>query len=240
MAQLHDVFVNIAGIRVLMRLRSTYTAYQCKDYAVHPLDKADITLSATDEEIEKELPFCEGSTGAAESICIQRKFCAALPRLGAFMLHASVISVENEGYGFFGLSGAGKSTHTRLWTELLGERARIVNGDKPVIRFENGRPVAYGTPWCGKELWNKNEGVELKALCRIVKSKENRIRSISKDEAVRTLMGQVIIPEDMQSAALTLEMLDSLIGGVRIYELCCDVSLDAARLSFETMKGEKA
>ena len=100
--------------------------------------------------------------------------------------------------------------------------------------------MAYGTPWCGKELWNKNEGVELKALCRIVKSKENRIRSISKDEAVRTLMGQVIIPEDMQSAALTLEMLDSLIGGVRIYELCCDVSLDAARLSFETMKGEKA
>ncbi len=238
MTELHDVWCKIADFKVLLKLRSPYTAYQCKDYLTKSADCAHIELCASDEEIEKELPFCEGKTGAAESICLQRKFCKALPKLGAFMLHASVISADGDGYGFFGLSGAGKSTHTKLWMELLSERACIINGDKPVIRFEEGVPMAYGTPWCGKELWNKNDKVPLKALCRIVKSKENRIREMSKDEAVCALMGQVIIPEDEKSAALTLEKLGQLIESVRIYELSCDISLDAARLSFETMKGE--
>ena len=239
MEERHDVRAKIAGFEILLRLRSTYTAYQCKDYIVKSTLPPQITLCASDEQIEKELPFCNGSIGEAESICIQRKFCAALPRLGAFMLHASVLEVDKEGYGFFGLSGAGKSTHTRLWTELLSSRARIINGDKPVIRFDGGTPVAYGTPWCGKELWNENAGAPLKALCKIVKSKENRIRELSSEQAVSALMGQVIIPDDEQSVGLILEMLDKLIASTRIYELCCDVSLDAARLSYETMKGKR-
>ncbi len=239
MTEFHDVACNIAGFEVLLRLRNVYTAYQCKGYLSKSALPPHIELCATDDEIEKELPFCDGNIGAAESICVQRKFCAALPKLSAFMLHASVIEVDGEGYGFFGLSGAGKSTHTRLWKELLSHRACIVNGDKPVIRFDGKTPIAYGTPWCGKENWNKNTSVPLKALCKIVKSKENRIREMSKQEAVCALMGQVIIPEDAESAALTLELLDKLIGNVKIYELACDVSLDAARLSFETMKGER-
>ena len=126
-----------------------------------------------------------------------------------------------------------------LWKELLGERANIINGDKPVIRFGGKAPVAYGTPWCGKECWNENTCVPLKSLCKIVKSKENRIRELSGDEAVCSLMSQVVMPDDSESAALTLELLDKLMGSVKIYELSCDISLDAARLSLETMKGEK-
>lgn len=238
MEKLHDIWCNIAGFDVLLHLRRPFTAHQCKDYLSKAVPVPDMELFATDGEIEKELPFCDGKVGYAESICIYRKFCNELPCHSAFMLHSSIMEVDGDGYGFFGLSGAGKSTHTKLWTELLGSRAHIINGDKPVIRFDGEYPVAYGTPWCGKERWNENASVRLKALCRIVKSKENRIRYMTGEEAVRALMGQVMLPSDAQSAALTLEMLDKLIKGVKLYELSCDISLDAAKLSFETMKGD--
>ena len=239
MNEYHELRARIADFEILLRLKYTYTASQCRKYLVKSTKAAHITLCATDEYVKRELPFCDGAAHEAESICIQREFCRALPKLGAFMLHSSVVECAGEGFAFFGLSGAGKSTHTMLWKELLGEKMRIINGDKPVIRFSGGKAVAYGTPWCGKELWSENASVPLKALCHIVKSKENRIRELSKDEAVRVLMGQVILPAEKEDAERTLELLGALIENVRIYELCCDVSLDAARLSYETMKGEK-
>ena len=51
-----------------------------------------------------------------------------------FIMHASVIEVDGEGYGFLAHSGTGKTTQTRLWLEHFGPRARVINGDKPLVR----------------------------------------------------------------------------------------------------------
>ncbi len=51
------------------------------------------------------------------------------------MLHASAIVVGNSAYLFSASSGTGKSTHTKLWQECFGDKAVIINDDKPVIRI---------------------------------------------------------------------------------------------------------
>lgn len=53
------------------------------------------------------------------------------------MIHGSAISVGREGYLFTAKGGTGKSSHARLWRELLGDRAVMMNDGKPFIRVSD-------------------------------------------------------------------------------------------------------
>ena len=67
-----------------------------------------------------------------------------------FFFHSSALALDGEGYLFTALSGTGKSTHTRNWRKLFGERVTMINDDKPIIRRIDGRFFVCGTPWMGK------------------------------------------------------------------------------------------
>lgn len=238
--ELHDIWCKIADLTLLLKLRYPHTARQCKDYICPKQENCDLELFASDEQVKSVFSSMKenANLGAAESLCIYRALCKALPSYNSIMFHSSVLAFDNEGYGFFGLSGAGKSTHTKLWLDLLGDKVRVVNGDKPIFKVENEKIFAYGTPWCGKEGLQSNMRVPLKALCKITKAKENKIIRLEGRSAAESLISQVILPDDEKSMAKTLEILNSISKSVKIYELFCNISEDAARLSFETMKGE--
>jgi serine kinase of HPr protein (carbohydrate metabolism regulator) len=65
-----------------------------------------------------------------------------MPYYDTFLFHGSAIAVDGVGYLFTAKSGTGKSTHARLWRELLGARAVMVNDDKPLLRVTEGRSAA--------------------------------------------------------------------------------------------------
>ena len=67
-----------------------------------------------------------------------------------FFFHSSALAMDGEGYLFTALSGTGKSTHTRNWRRLFGDRVTMINDDKPIIRKCNGKFLVCGTPWMGK------------------------------------------------------------------------------------------
>lgn len=54
--------------------------------------------------------------------------------INTFLFHGSCVAVDGEGYLFAAKSGVGKSTHARLWRELLGDRAVMFSDDEPLIR----------------------------------------------------------------------------------------------------------
>ena len=83
---------------------------------------------------------------------IYRKIADALVDDGVILYHGSVIAVDGQGYLFTAKSGTGKSTHTALWRELFGERAVMVNDDKPLLRVKDDQVTVYGTPWNGNRL----------------------------------------------------------------------------------------
>ena len=43
----------------------------------------------------------------------------------------------------------GKSIHTKFWREVFGERAVMVNDDKPLLKLTEDGVLACGTPWDG-------------------------------------------------------------------------------------------
>jgi hypothetical protein len=161
-----------------------------------------------------------------------------LPGYDGFLLHGSVIDCGGKGIAFLARSGVGKTTHTMLWKQVYGERVRIINGDKPIVRFFDGVPYAYGTPWAGKENLQCNDRVPLIDICFIERSSDNQVLPIRPEECLAAVMQQILIPSDPMMASRTLTLLDGLLSTCRLWVIRCNISQDAAILAHDTILGE--
>lgn len=153
------------------------------------------------------------------------------------VLHSSAVAVDGYAYLFSAHCGTGKSTHTSLWLEYFKGRARIINDDKPCIREVDGELYVYGTPWSGKHDISTNDKFKLKAITFICRSEENWIKEISKAEAISLFLTQTYRPRDKKHMDLLLNMIDKIFSSAKVYKMGCNISEDAAKLSYKTMSG---
>lgn len=148
--------------------------------------------------------------------------------LGQGILHASSLVWRNNGVCFSANPGTGKSTHVGLWCQRFGDEVTIVNDDKPAIVFEEDGVYLCGTPWSGKTALNANVKVPLKAIVFICRGEQNSIRSLEPLDAYFNLSSQIGRP--YYDAAVGEKMVtyaDRLLANVPIYELTCNISLEA-------------
>lgn len=201
-----------------------------------PCESIKITSEEIFDELKKDTTHNEAYH---EFICIFRHLCASVMKHNGLFIHSAVISMDGCGYMFSGRSGAGKSTHIGEWVKYFGaERVKIINGDKPVIRFFDDGIYAYGNPWHGIEGWSLNSKVKLKSVCFIKKAKENRIRRMKAPEILYELINQTVIPKNSGDKLTYFGLLDKFISGLDFYELECDISAEAVKTAYNAMKGE--
>jgi hypothetical protein len=230
----------IADLTVEIQNTYPHLARQCAAYAAEDDLTPDITIAVSEEEIDRALALQpQFSRGYHESICAYRQLCTAILHHKRFLVHAAVIKYEGMAYAFSAKSGTGKSTHIALWRKYFGEGVTIINGDKPILRETDGGFIAYGTPWCGKEGWNRNDSAPLRAICFLERSTENYIRPLEAREAVERIFHQMLRPKTVAEMDLTVSLADALLRTVPIYVLGCDISREAAELSFRTLTGNK-
>ena len=234
------VKVKLAGIPILMNNRFPELEWLCRDYLT---DEAPlITLAVTQEEIEEERAKQAGifSDGYLETICLYRKLALEILHHDVFLMHASVIEVDGEGYAFLAHSGTGKTTQTRLWLEHFGARARVINGDKPLIRvMPDGTFVAYGTPWCGKEGMGCNDSVPLKALFLLERSTVPTCEPAQQEYSIGRLFHQLLMPDHPEQMMRLLDMVDKLVETVPCYRLRCDMTDDSVIAAYTVSNIQK-
>lgn len=204
----------------------------------------DFIIRVTDEEIRaEEIAYNNNyswkrSSDELEFGTALRKIASCLSGQGVILFHGSAICVDGRTYIFTAPSGTGKSTHSRLWRELLIDHDVVmVNDDKPFLKVEEGIVTAYGSPWRGKEGLGCNMSAPVEAICSISQGTENVIREASPEEMFPVFFEQSLRPFDKEGTENYLHTLDVLTRSVRLYKLECDISLEAARLSYETMAG---
>ncbi len=173
-----------------------------------------------------------------EIICTTESFYLQLLGFGGFMLHSSAVVMDGEAYLFSAPSGTGKSTHTALWLELFGERAAILNDDKPAVMCRADGVFACGTPWSGKSDLNLDLCVPLRGICVLERSPENFIEPLPLERSVYALMNQTIRPEDSAAMSALLEYIDRVTENIPIWRMGCNISTEAARLAYEVMSGK--
>lgn len=236
------IVVRLAGIDVGVKFIHSELSDYLRRYESGGKPQIKIGLSRRDIKIGKRF-FAETATEGEfpdwyyEAVALQRAFSIRAAERGVLLLHASALSVDGEAYLFAAPSGTGKSTHARLWRKLLGDRAVVINDDKPFVKVEGDRVTVYGSPWSGKHRLDNNISVPLKGICFLEQGTENRIVRLSARDAFARLCKQVYFPADRKVGAKVLEGMGILLK-YPLYQLTCDISEDAARLSFQAMKEE--
>ena len=159
-------------------------AYRVEDDAEYCITTtpADIAYerkrSARADELEG-VAVREYANPYLETLAVYRKLAQLLVQDDILLMHGAVV-VDGQAYLFTARSGTGKTTHTRLWMQQFGDRAVMVNGDKPLLHVTNTGVTVYGTPWDGKEhLQHATLACPLKAVCILTRSETNHIERIS-------------------------------------------------------------
>lgn len=224
----------LSNLKVNIEHKYDYMSEFCKDY-IAKFDDADIIAKADDNAIAKEKEMVPlAPIESCESLCIYRAIAEQLPQFDRFVFHGAAIEYGGNAYLFTAPSGTGKTTHINLWRKYLGDKVGIINGDKPIIRVEDDITV-YGTPWAGKEGYQRNTKETLKGICILKQSKTNSIVRLKNSQAINHLMRQVYMPHNAVSLSKTLALLGQMIEKTPVYELSCDISEDAFKTSYNEM-----
>lgn len=143
-----------------------------------------------------------------------------LLRHGALQLHASVIEWRGQGILFTAPSGTGKSTQAQLWQDA--EDARIINGDRGIMRRMDGTYRVYGSPYAGTSEIYVNQSAPVGAVVVLSQGQENRLERLRPAEAFRKLYRETTVAAwDAGFVERVTELLTDLIGAVPVYHLSC-------------------
>ena len=170
-----------------------------------------------------------------ERAAIQRSFAEYFFDFDTLLFHGSAIAVDGEGYLFTAHSGTGKSTHTRLWREVFGNRAVMVNDDKPFLELTAAGVILHGSPWSGKHGLDSNISVPLRGICILERGKENRIERVSPEDVLPMLQKQSYAPMDHAKYARFLALVNALSRQVPLWKMACNKEREAAEMAFEAM-----
>ncbi|MBP3815869.1 MAG: hypothetical protein J6H21_03285 [Firmicutes bacterium] len=220
----------------------------CRDYEINTNAPADFSVQTTPEDIihEREKvrseytlegkPVPSFSEELLEETAVYRKIAEEMVRYNTFVFHGSAVALDGEGYLFTAKSGTGKSTHVRLWCERLGDRAVMVNDDKPLLRVTDSGVIVYGSPYNGKHRLGSNISVPLKAIGILSRGDKNQVQQITKRQAYAMLVQQSYHPVSPEKMKKTLELLDIMAEKVAIYQICCTMEPEAAEIAYQAMK----
>ena len=237
--------MEIAGLVVCVHPLFQSTREYCRPYLTDREPEFFVYISREDltyeqmlleqEAIEEGLKIRKFKDPFLERSTIQRRVADYLVGRNTLMLHGSTVAVDGNAYLFTAPCGTGKSTHTRLWRELFGDRAVMVNDDKPFLQITSDRVLAYGSPWSGKHGLGSNICVPLQGICSLHRGKENLIDRVEGCTLMDLLRRQVHTPADAGLAEKTLSLLDTLAAMVPIWEMYCNKEPDAAKIAYSAM-----
>ncbi len=224
----------LSDLKIQIDFKHNYMSQFCKDYIAH-FDKADITAVASEDAVLKEKELVPSAPiEACESLCIYRDIAEKLPNFNRIVFHGAAIEHGGEAYLFTAPSGTGKTTHINLWRKHLGDKVNMINGDKPIISVSDNT-IVYGTPWAGKEGYQRNTYAPLKAICILKQGTTNNIIRLDTNDAIKHLMCQVYMPKDVEALSKTMSLIGKIIENIPVYMLECDISQEAFKASYNAM-----
>lgn len=131
----------------------------------------------------------------------------ALAEEGGMLLHASSVVRNGRAFVFTGVSGAGKTTISRL----APDDAQILTDEMSFLTLQDGDYHAHGTPFSGElNRPGANVRAPLAGIFLLGKGDDHRIDALAPAEAVRALMCNILYFS--QDAALTARVFDNAIA----------------------------
>ena len=202
------------------------------------LDGAYMCAEHRDNEVFARLKRGNHPRGAGDrSVLNAMNVVRLVTRAGGVIFHSSYIEYDGKAILFTAPSGTGKSTQAELWRSLRG--ARIINGDRSAIRFEDGVLCAMGIPFAGSSTYCENRTLPLAAIVYLAQAPETTIRKVRGAEAFRRIWeGCTVNTWDRTDVDLASETVMKIASSVPIYYLACTPD-ESAVIALEQFLREK-
>ena len=240
--------IKIAGFTASVTSLFDSTKDYCRSYLSD--DAPDFSIRVKPEDLVYEQNFLDAE--AEEEGLRRRKFTdpflerAAIQRMVAenllsrdvLLLHGSTVAVDGQSFLFTARCGTGKSTHTRFYREVFGDRAVMVNDDKPFLRFAENGVLACGAPWSGKHGLDTNITVPLAGICILTRGEENRIERACPEDVLPMLVSQSNPPRNPEDLPRWEHLLEKLAKTVPLWQMACTKEPAAALVSHGAMSGK--
>ena len=237
--------MNIAGYTGQIDSLFESTRDYCRKYLAE--GEADFSVTVTREDLafeqealrqealEEGIKIRVFTDPFLDRTAIQRKTAEFLFDRDVLMTHGSTVAVDGKAYLFTAKCGTGKSTHTRLWRQVFGERAQMVNDDKPFLKLTENGVLACGSPWIGKHGLDSNITVPLQGICILERGKENRIERILPEEAIPMLLHQSYCPLEEAKREQFETLVKQLAEKTPLWRMYCNMDPSAAEVSHQAM-----
>ncbi len=140
-----------------------------------------------------------------------------LARQGGFLVHAASAIHHGRAFLFAGVSGAGKTTISRL----APADATLLTDEISYVRRAGNAYEAWGTPFAGElARVGENQAASLSTLFLLEKGPENRVEEISAAEAVRLLLRNILFfAEDTELVSLVFRSVCEFVEKVPVRRL---------------------
>ncbi len=230
----------IAKLKIRIEPVTPETARRIEPYRTESED-FDFDASVTAQEIDD---YIAGSKTpclpylAEDALVLTNISRAVLGGYDGCFFHSSCLEMDGEGYLFTALSGTGKSTHTRNWRMLFGERVIMINDDKPLIRQIGGTFYVCSTPWMGKSNIGCNRIAPIKAIYVLKRGEKNSAALTSPAKQMRALMEATLLPNDRENMMKLLGLFDALFAQAKLIELYCNQDIESAQVAYDAVCGE--
>ena len=244
-----DICIELSGVAVTITTEKEELLHRFATYIRAGNGEICIAVDAGDLAFERKKSIDESILEGIqprvlpdeylEFIALQRKIAEKMFDYDTLVFHGSVVAVDGQAYLFTAKSGTGKSTHTALWRRIFGEKAVMINDDKPFLRITEDEVIAYGSPWNGKHGLGTNTCTPLKGICLLERGENNSIQRISGKDALFMLLQQSNRPMDKSKMPKYMELLDRLAKNVAFYRMQCNMDPAAAVMSYEAMSGKQ-
>ena len=177
----------------------------------------DVTVDDTKVFSSSTRELC--SQEYLERIAACNRVAFELPKHGAVLLHGSAVYTGGRAIVFIADSGVGKTTHTRLWQQYLGD----------------GKPIIYSSPWTGKEGDESDTVARLTDICVLTRSENNYTTQIEPAECIDEFLRQLLHPTDPIAALAMLDTADKILSSVNCWRIGCNISPEAAETAYNAI-----
>ena len=240
-----EFLMEIAGQKAAVTGLFASTKDYCRKYLSEGVPDFSVTVTREDllfeqealrqEALEEGMKVRTFTDPFLERTAIQRQVAEHLFERKTLMTHGSTVAVDGKAYLFTAKCGTGKSTHTRLWRQVFGDRAVMVNDDKPFLQITEAGVLAWGSPWSGKHGLDANVRVPLQGICILERGKENRIRRITPAEALPMLRHQSYCPLAPEKRCRFEELVQLLAEKTPLWHMDCNMDPAAAEIAHKAM-----
>ena len=203
--------INLANIPVDINLKYPHYEPIFDRFATQSEPEFKVSVSLSELEAAQEIYEPGSSTPYIEYMELCNNISYALLSYNRVFFHGAAFLWRGKAWIFTAQSGTGKTTQFLLWKELFGDEIQIINGDKPILRFDNDGITVYPSPWNGKEGMGQLISAPLGGIVLLQQSSSNKIKKITAAEAAGSLFPQFLFNrntvDDVRAVCRLEEML---------------------------------